>query len=283
MIKTGPSSPDGIRMVKHDFSASYNRDWPHSYLKAHLALDYIIPDRAKPVFLSIFDRYRSLRQKDRLKIIDIGCSYGINAALLRTDMSLDDLYAAYAAEDGPLAGRRSVDHRAFFESRSVGADLHIVGVDPSERAARYARSVGLVDAIVTTDLERTEPTVPEKRALEGADIIISTGSVGYATERTFARIYAAARISRPWVAAFVMHPYSYTDIATMLASHGLQSREVLAARQRRFSTASEQHGLLEVMQERGFETRLERTTGYIYASFHLSALPDEMPDQRHRP
>ncbi|WP_448954929.1 hypothetical protein [Labrys neptuniae] len=276
MTRSDSTSSDDIGVVKHDFSACYNQDWPHSYLKAHLALDYIIPDRAKPVFHATLDRYRAVRRKDHLKIIDVGCSYGINAALLRTDMTLDDLYAAYAAIDGPLAGRRSAQHRAFFASREIGADIRIVGVDPSERAARYARAVGLVDAIVTTDLEASDLTDPEKRALAGADILISTGCVGYATERTFKRIYEATANSHPWVATFVMHPYSYDGIARMLATYNLQTRETLVARQRRFSSDAEQQGLLDAMLDRGIDSRLERTTGYIYASFHLSTLSNEL-------
>ncbi|CAM5761208.1 hypothetical protein LMIY3S_00062 [Labrys miyagiensis] len=275
MVTPNLPPPGGVQVVKHDFSGSYNRDWPHRYIKAHLALDYIIPDRAKPVFLAILDRYRAIRERDRLKIVDVGCSYGINAALLRTDMNLDDLYAAYTAIDGPLTGRLSADHRAFFESRNLGSDIRIVGVDPSQRAARYARSVGLVDAIVTTDMEASDPTGAETRALEGADIIISTGCVGYATEHTFGRIYQATAASRPWVAAFVMHPYSYDGINDMLASHGLRTRKMLVARQRRFSTDTEQRSLLAAMLDQGCDSRLERTTGYIYASLYLSTLPNE--------
>ncbi|OCC05423.1 hypothetical protein BA190_08335 [Labrys sp. WJW] len=275
MARSGMTSPDGIKIVKHDFSASYNRDWPHSYLKAHLALDYVIPDQAKPIFQAIVDRYRAVRRKERLKIVDVGCSYGINAALLRTDMNLDDLYAAYTVGKGPLTSRHKADHRAFFGKRDAGTDLRFIGVDPSERAARYARSVGLVDAIVTSDLEVSEPTAAERRALEGADIIISTGCVGYATERTFARVYEAAAISRPWVAAFVMHPYSYHGIAETLATFGLQTQECFVVRQRRFSTDAERYGLLRAMKEQGLDPRLEHATGYIYASFHLSTLPNE--------
>ncbi|RVC98966.1 hypothetical protein EN753_27515, partial [Mesorhizobium sp. M2A.F.Ca.ET.029.05.1.1] len=75
-----------IQGNKHDFTAAYNRRWPHAYFRAHLALDYVISDRAKPVFERIFAEYRRVRNKTSLKIIDVGCSYGINAALLRTDL-----------------------------------------------------------------------------------------------------------------------------------------------------------------------------------------------------
>lgn len=56
-------------------------------------------ETAKPVFETIFTNYRRLRNKTKLKIIDIGCSYGVNAALLRTDLDFDDLYSAYLGSE----------------------------------------------------------------------------------------------------------------------------------------------------------------------------------------
>ncbi|RUV91711.1 class I SAM-dependent methyltransferase, partial [Mesorhizobium sp. M5C.F.Ca.IN.020.14.1.1] len=56
----------------------YNRKWPHAYFRACLALDYMLPDRAKPIFERIFADYRRVRNKTKLKIIDVGCSYGVN-------------------------------------------------------------------------------------------------------------------------------------------------------------------------------------------------------------
>ncbi|TGT08670.1 hypothetical protein EN856_35625, partial [Mesorhizobium sp. M8A.F.Ca.ET.213.01.1.1] len=129
------------------------RKWPHAYFRAHLHLDYMIPDRAKPVFERIFADYRRVRNKTLLKIIDIGCSYGVNAALLRTDLNLDDLYAAYLEPSGSLSGRQETEHRAFFRDRGLRDDIQFVGVDPSFRAVRYARTLGLLEAGITGNLE----------------------------------------------------------------------------------------------------------------------------------
>ncbi|RWE18444.1 MAG: hypothetical protein EOS77_31755, partial [Mesorhizobium sp.] len=50
-----------IQGAKYDFTASYNRRWPHAYFRACLALDYVITDRAKPIFERIFADYRRVR------------------------------------------------------------------------------------------------------------------------------------------------------------------------------------------------------------------------------
>ncbi|TGS08937.1 MAG: hypothetical protein E5W56_00165 [Mesorhizobium sp.] len=266
-----------IQGNKHDFTAAYNRRWPHAYFRAHLALDYVISDRAKPVFERIFAEYRRVRNKTSLKIIDVGCSYGINAALLRTDLDLDDLYAAYLKSGGSLSGRQELEHRAFFRDRGLRDDIQFVGVDPSFRAVRYAQTLGLLEVGVTADLETRDLSVKERCALEDADILISTGCVGYATERTFARVYDASATSRPWVVAFVMHPFSYDDIAAALRGFGLETKHLdqFRQRQRRFSTLVERRAILKAMSKLGMEDRLERTTGYIYASCYVSAPPGE--------
>ncbi|RWO18987.1 hypothetical protein [Mesorhizobium sp.] len=273
------SARSSIQWVKHDFSGAYNRKWPHAYFRAHLALDYILPDQAKPIFERIFADYRRVRNKTKLKIIDIGCSYGVNAALLRTDLDLDDLYEAYLGSSGSLSRRDEIEHRAFFRDRGLRDDIRFVGVDPSFRAVRYARNQGLLEAGIPANLETRDLTVKERCALADADIVISTGCVGYATERTFARVYDASAASRPWVVVFAMHPFSYDNIAAALRGYALETRLVdrFRQRQRRFSTITERQAILTAMTELGIEDRLERTTGYVYASCYISAPPGEVP------
>ncbi|MDX1089669.1 hypothetical protein GOL89_21340 [Sinorhizobium medicae] len=267
-----------INRVKHDFSAVYNQKWPRAYFDAHLSLDYMIPDRAKPVFERILAEYRRVRNKTNLKIIDIGCSYGINAALLRTNLNLDDLYAAYLEPGGPLSRVDLMEHLAFFRNRGLRDDIQFVGLDSSSRAVRYALDVGLLQAGISANLEARDLTVEESCDLANADIIISTGCVGYITAQTFERVYEATAASRPWVISFVMRPFSYGDIAAALQDFGLETRHIeqFRQRQRRFSTAAEQHEILTTMTECGIEDQVERTTGYIYASCYVSSPPGEV-------
>ncbi|PBB31169.1 hypothetical protein [Mesorhizobium sp. WSM3868] len=266
-----------IQKAKYDFTATYNRKWPHAYLRTCLFLDYMLPDRAKPIFERIFADYRRARNKRKLKIIDVGCSYGVNAALLRTDLDLDDLYAAYLDPSGSLSRRQEIEHRAFFRKQGLADEIQFVGVDPSFRAVRYALNLGLLEAGVTADVETRDLTGEERSALADADILISTGCVGYATEATFARVYEASASSRPWVVAFAMHPFRYDDIAAAFRAFSLETRlvERFRQRQRRFSTSAERGAILKAMAKLGMEDHLERTTGYIYASCYISAPPGE--------
>lgn len=263
-------SPD-LGGTKHDFAPTYDRVWPQAYLKAHLALDYVIPQNAKTVFDQVIAHCMRERQKDHLKIIDVGCSYGINAALLKSNLALDELYAA--ASPGGALHRRNIDaHRVFFDRSIRRDDLTFVGVDPARRATDYAKAIGLIDAAVTSDLEQDELSERDVALLSGADLIISTGCVGYVTERTFDRLYRIVAQSKPPVACFVMHPFPYGRIGEALDAYGLQTREIerWRQRQRRFSTPGERRSIVSSMKQSEMDSRLERTTGYVYASFHLS-------------
>lgn len=268
-----------MRAAKHDFALTYDQPWPHPYFAAHLALDYMICERAKPVFQKVVARLQQRRTRSPIRIVDIGASYGVNAALLRSTLTLDDLYAAYTLPDGDLADQRMEEHQIFFSRQELRDDIEIIGLDPSRQALRYARKVGLIKSSVSVDLETEELTDADRDALRDADLIISTGCVGYATARTFRRVYEATAGSQPWVASFAMHPFAYDEIAAALAEFGLMTieRPDLRQRQRRFSTPHERDSILAIMGDLDMGDRLERATGHIYAAFHLSTPPDEMP------
>ncbi len=264
-------SPD-LGGDKHSFAPTYNLKWPNRYLNAHRALDYVIPQNAKFVFERLITECMRKRGKKYLKVVDIGCSYGINAALLKCRTTLDELYAEASSPNGALMTRSIEAHHHFFAARTRRNDLFFVGLDPATRAIDYSLRTGLINAAVTANLELQDLTDADLSLLSDVDLIISTGCVGYVTERTFARLYPAVARSKPWVACFVMHPFGYHRISEILAPYDLATREIPGCRQRqrRFSTSKERRKVLALMKALKIDDRLERTTGYIYASFHLS-------------
>ena len=68
-----------------------------------------------------------------------------------------------------------------------------VGLDISPDALAYARESGFIDAGVLADLESHEPTAQQRAELAGTDLAISTGCLGYITERTLARVVRGQR------------------------------------------------------------------------------------------
>ena len=85
---------------KLDLSTIYNRPDPTRYFSMLGRLDYCIPEEAKPAFQQIIAARRAATGVSHTRVVDVGCSYGVNAALLKFDLSMDDLNAHYEKLDG---------------------------------------------------------------------------------------------------------------------------------------------------------------------------------------
>ena len=75
---------------KANFDDIYDQPDPRAYFRTLAPLDYQIPQQARPVI----ERVHAAAGADRT-ILDVCCSYGINAALLRFDLDIADLAARY--------------------------------------------------------------------------------------------------------------------------------------------------------------------------------------------
>ena len=64
---------------KANFEAIYNRPDPREYFRVLGGLGYAIPDLAKGVIRSLIAAAARYATDRPLKVLDLGCSYGINA------------------------------------------------------------------------------------------------------------------------------------------------------------------------------------------------------------
>ena len=206
--------------AKAFFDGVYTEPDPREYYRVLGGLNYVIPDLAKDIFRQLIASLERLRGRP-IKILDLGCSYGNNAALIRFPLDfarLQQRYVDLQNRDISASELVSLD-RHFFQSWP-SQKLTIVGCDISRPAVEYARSVGLIDESITQNLEQEPLLQASKDALRGVDLIISTGAIGYVTEHTLSR--AASESPRPgWPpscsACFPMTPsqacWTSTDIS----------------------------------------------------------------------
>ncbi|MEV0074387.1 hypothetical protein [Amycolatopsis sp. NPDC050768] len=123
-------------------------------------------------------------------------------------------------------------------------------------------------AAIHADLEQDDPTPEQQDLLAGVDLVISTGCVGYVTDKTIARV---AHGSRPWMAHFVLRMFSYDPVAASLAELGYQSVGVDGVfRQRRFASAEEQTQIVETLSSAGMDPEGLETDGWLYAQLYIS-------------
>jgi hypothetical protein len=270
-----------INESKANFDRIYKCDDPREYYRVLHGLDYIIPDLAKPLFRSVVEASTAVRGQAP-RVLDLGCSYGINAALLRYPLDLGRLAQRYRDFDisGLSPGEVTSLDRHYFSSWPTDFQGTIAGLDVAGPAIRYAMAAGLLDDGVVEDLESRPPTAQACAVLEGTDLVISTGCVGYVGERTFERILAAAGSSRPWIASFVLRMFSYRSIENALACHGYVTErlEGVTFVQRRFHSASEAEETLKVLRRQGVDPTGKEAEGLLHAEFYLSRPADEAVD-----
>ncbi len=133
--------------VKKDFTNIYTQKFPNAYLKEMKRLDYRIPNKTKPLYLSIAKQlYKKLSKK--INIIDIGSSYGINSALMKYNLTMSDL------DDFFLEQEPSIEQsKQFFENLSPDDTLDFYQIDISQPALKFSENTGLCKKGICVNLE----------------------------------------------------------------------------------------------------------------------------------
>lgn len=252
----------------------YDRPDPRAYFRELRKLGYCVPQQAKPYFAKLIEACRDTRGVTVPKVLDIGCSYGINAALLKYDVTMDALYARYCGEhpDGVPGLEALVAHdRELARSHTPARAVRFVGLDTSANALAYALRTGFLDDAVHADLEESVPSPQQAAQFAGTDLVISTGCIGYVTERTLTRIVRSMGEHRPWMAHFVLRMFPFDPVERALEELGYSTvcvDDVFP--QRRFASPQEQTRVLETMKEAGVDADGLEADGWLHARLYLS-------------
>jgi SAM-dependent methyltransferase len=257
---------------KVSFDEVYTAPDPRPFFTALREVDYHLPQLAKPYFAKLIE------ERANPTVLDVGCSYGVNAALYRCDATMDDLYAHYTGEEAADLDRAGLLARDRALAKSH--DVRFIGLDVAAPALAYAREAGFLDEAVRADLENDDPTPEQSAVLAQADLVVSTGCIGYVSERTIARLADLPGGRRPSMAHFVLRMFSYTPIADSLATLGYETVGVEGLfKQRRFASAQEQEQLLDAVRANGFEPSEQELDGWLCAQLHLSRPTDRRGHQ----
>lgn len=268
-----------VNEIKADFNHIYTESDPREYYRVLFGLDYVIPELAKPTIRRLVARRAADGRHP--KVIDVGCSYGINAALLRFPLDLRRIGARYAsAEMQALDTAVLFDlDRKYFASWPHLHNITMVGQDVSVPAIKYGLATGVLDQGISTNLEEHEPDSVDRSALAGADLIISTGCVGYVTAKTFRRIMEVQPSGKlPWVANFVLRMFPYDAFTEEFQRFGLVTEKVegMTFVQRRFHSRSEFEATIDTLRARGIDTANKESEGLLHAELYISRPPDDV-------
>ena len=261
---------DCANATKAKFEAIYNAPDPRSYYTTLDSLDYQIPTNAKPVFQRILS---AMPSQETSKIVDVGCSYGVNAAMLRYDLTFSEMAVRYrrAASQNLSVAETVMRDAQVFSDLDPACDAEFVGLDIARQAAGYADAVGLIDEAIVEDLEAPGLSDHAASALNEANLVISTGAIGYVGEETLGKIVDASG-KTPWIAAFVLRQFPFDAIAERLADLGLVTEKLpdTTFLQRRFRDDAEQEGAIEALRAAGREPDGLESEGFYHAEFYLA-------------
>lgn len=271
-----------INLSKANFDEIYIQDDPRGYFSVLGALDYMIPDLAEPVVRQILAA-RMRRHDVQPTVLDVGCSYGINAAVHRFPLGFSALRNRYARHEMTAlssAELASLD-RKFYESWPETGSARFLGLDISAPAIRYAKHVGLIDDGVIADLEEAPLSPADAAIISRANVILSTGAVGYVTEKTYRKLLDAMP-NPPWVISFVLRMFPFDKLAQTLEEHGLVTEKLTGATfvQRRFRDVKEFERTLEELAARGIDTTGLETDGLFQAELFLSRPAQDVAAER---
>ncbi|KEQ56784.1 hypothetical protein AAA799E16_00941 [Marine Group I thaumarchaeote SCGC AAA799-E16] len=261
--------------VKKDFTNIYTQKFPNSYLKEMKRLDYRIPDKTKPLYLSIVKQlYRKLSKK--INIIDIGSSYGINSALMKYNLTMSDLDDFFLKEEPSIE-----QSKQFFDQLSSDDSFEFYQIDISEPALKFSENVDLCKKGICVNLETGNLPIKE---LPHSDMIIATGCIGYIGYKAFSNIFELIKKQNseenlensdrgPVFAFSVLRIFDMADIEKTFDHYGysLAKTDVRPIRQRRFSDLQEKQKTLSLLHDRGLDTKWLEDDGHFYADFYIAS------------
>jgi SAM-dependent methyltransferase len=261
-----------INQAKAIFDDIYIQEDPRSYFSVLGDLDYMIPDVAEPVVRQILAAKASATGTKPV-VLDVGCSYGINAAVHRFPLTFSGLRHRYARREMKAISSEELMKldRHFYSAWPDASLARFVGLDVSAPAIRYATGAGLLEQGIVADLENNSLTKDDARIINNVDVIMSTGCIGYVTEKTFDKLLNATG-KTPWIISFVLRMFPFDSLAATLAERGLVTERLTGVTfvQRRFRDAEEFENSLATLGKLGIDPTGLETEGLFHADLILS-------------
>jgi SAM-dependent methyltransferase len=254
------------------FDDIYASDDPRAYFSVLGALDYMIPDVAEPVIRQLLAA-RAKMYGAAPTVLDVGCSYGINAATHRFPVNFASLRQRYARREMMEIDAREMARldRNFYGSWPEVGIGRFIGLDMSAPAIRYANDAGLhVDGVVA-NLEADALSTRDAAVLAPVDVLLSTGAIGYVTERTYRKLLDAVT-GAPWIISFVLRMFPYQGFIDAFTERGMVTERLSGATfvQRRFRDEEEFERSLATLEAQGIDPHGVETEGLFQAELFLS-------------
>jgi hypothetical protein len=270
---------DEQNRIKASFDTAYTAQTPHRYLYNMAAVDYQMADSMSPCLSAVVDA--SMTSQEPVKVLDIGCSYSMSGALLKTDCEYRDLVEFYQ-KSSLKYGSCVVESKWWLQSHAIREDVEIVGFDSSEEAIRFAMASHMIDEGIALNLEeeKSELTADEAHLIQECSVLLSTGAIGYVTDKTINPILDefgnnARGALGPVAVMSVLELFDLTLIAETFTQHGYVFGKLpVRMPQRLFTDEEERESVFEMLRQRGAQTDALESEHQMFASLCIAAKPE---------
>jgi len=274
-------SYESENQAKASFDNVYTQATPHAYIASMAQNGYEIGEQARPYCTAAAELVQQYN-KDAwpVQMLDVGCSYGMGAAFVRFGCSFDEMVAFFSSRAPRERHAACEAMRMWLNVTPPVCDVRAVGLDSSEPAIRFAVDAGLLDGGLARDFEQpgAVPSDEEVAWFRSCNLLISTGAIGYVTERTFEAILPHLGQDHPAdfgpvAVVTILRMFEVSPIKKVFEAHGLTFGPVPGVRlpQRRFADLQECRKVLSLLHDKGIDTREWEDRGKQYADLFIAA------------
>ena len=279
---------DTENRAKTCFDDVYTAPTPHAYIAMMAKNGYEIGEQARPYCIAAVELLRENNEDAwPVQMLDIGCSYGMGSAFVKYNCSFDEMVAFFStrAPQEPYAASEAM--RAWLNVTPTPYDVRCVGLDSSKPAIRFAMRAGLLDGGITRDFENPDitPNAEECSWLRSCNILISTGAIGYVTDRTMDYVVRHAGKDHPsefgpFAVLTILRMFDATPIKNVFVKHGFRFEKVpeVMLPQRRFTDENERKSVLRILHDKSIDTSEWEEKGKQFAELFIAAKPDHFPE-----
>jgi hypothetical protein len=273
--------------AKACFDDVYTAPTPHAYIAMMAKNGYEIGEQARPYCIAAAELLKEHTANAwPVQMLDVGCSYGMGSAFVKYGCSFDEMVAFFSTRVPQEYYAACETVRAWLNVTPTPYDVRCVGLDSSEPAIRFAEKAGMLDGGIARNFENPDITPNEEEVswLRSCNLLISTGAIGYVTDRTMAHVVRHAGKAHPGdfgplAVLTILRMFDGSPIKDVFEQHGYRFGKVpgIMLPQRRFADEDERRGVLKTLHEKGIDTGPWEDSGRLFAELFIAARPDYFP------
>ncbi|MGY5150207.1 MAG: hypothetical protein ACW9W3_09090 [Candidatus Nitrosopumilus sp. bin_68KS] len=263
--------------IKKDFTDIYTQDSPYEYLKEMDKLEYSISDSTKPLYNSIIEQLEKSLSRP-INVLDLGSSYGINASLMKYNLTMSELNDFFLNGSEPTKN----EIKQFYKKCDSKDNMNFYQIDISNEALKFSEEMNLCERGMNVDLEAEKLNLLE--SLPKMDIVIATGCVGYIGYKAFLNLLKVIKNRQsnsikteteyitPIFAFSVLRMFDMEDIEEVfeMYDYSVEKSDIKPIHQRSFSGPKEKAQTLSLLHEMEINTEKYEDDGNFYADFYVA-------------